>query len=529
MNSGNGQRPAFLTADECRAWLDQTPLTNPVQAQAQLLRQLNLLNREPLDAAERLAILERLRKPLLLVQEEGARRFVGKPLPLVPPEQAAFDAAQAVWLALLAGYRHCLQAVGAAAASRTGLIAERALATLVATQFDIYRAGFQPTPEHWRALHQLYAAAEQVGAADAPVDDTPRQGRTPASALALYAEALLLHAVSPHELPARHLVWVARWARRWSAKVTVSAAPTLFDKAIALCVDLASGEPAGHRPASGPAARWIDTNGVRQSLKKRLALLDQGRSPTELQLGDDCVQPACGRVLKQVYRRWCKGGVERGDERRTANGCCELIAGVEAIHYFLSGRKPFRQPSHADDEALRREREELATFGRVPHAPQEGFSEQHGYRVEAWQIVDESTAGIHAVRTPAQNGSRVARSQLVAIRLGEAQSFLLGSLRWAMITADACLHAGILLMPGRAEPVAARPLDGTAGREPFHPAFLLPAIETLGTAASIVIAPGQFKTGRVLEVAGSRLLHVRLLQLVDRGADFDCVNYEPVT
>jgi hypothetical protein len=64
---GSDQHPAFVTAEACREWLAQTPLTHPVQALAHLLRQLHLLNRQRVDAGERLAILEVLRKPLFLV------------------------------------------------------------------------------------------------------------------------------------------------------------------------------------------------------------------------------------------------------------------------------------------------------------------------------------------------------------------------------------------------------------------------------------------------------------------------------
>ena len=103
------QPPAFASAGECGAWLEDMPLSNPAQVQAQLLRQLNLLNRFSLPAAERFDILELLREPVVSVQEESVRRFAGRPLPLAPQEQSAFDACQALWRALIDGYLHCLE------------------------------------------------------------------------------------------------------------------------------------------------------------------------------------------------------------------------------------------------------------------------------------------------------------------------------------------------------------------------------------------------------------------------------------
>ncbi len=531
-SAANGeQRPAFLDAESCRAWLAGTPLTQPVQALAQLLRQLNLLNRAEIEPGERLAILELLRKPLMQVQEEGARRFTGKPLPLVPPERAAFDAAQAVWHALLGGYVRCIESALAgneALRDRLALLVQRGLATLAAAQFDIYRACFQPTPDHWRTLHQLFASAERAGHATTEVADAARQGKTPSSPLAVYTEVLLLHAASPHELPARHLVWVARWARRWSAKAGIAAAPPEPGKAMPLCVDLNAKEPAGYAPATGDGARWLDTSSIRQSLKKRLGQLDGGAKPAELQLGEDCTQPACGQLLAQVYQRWCRGGTARRHERQAADGRCNLICGSDAIHYYLSGRKPFRQPGHADDEALRRERDELATFGRIAEARQASdFSEQHGFQIEEWRLLDQSPAGFQAGREAGQSGGRIGQGQLVAIRPDTSQHFLLGCVRWAMVTSEGRLLAGIRMMPGRPEPVAARVTDATMNKEPYRPAFLLPAVPALNSPASVVIPTAHFRAGRTLDLSGGPHRQVVLLQLVDHGLDFDRATYQP--
>ena len=534
MNSSanNGeQQPAFRDAEGCRAWLAGTPLTNPVQALAQLLRQLNLLNRANVDAGERLAILELLRKPLVQVQEEGARRFIGKPLPLVPPEQAAFDATQAVWRALLGGYVRCIESALAGNDQLRGhlaLLVQRGLATLAAAQFDIYRACFQPTPDHWRTLHQLFATAERAGLATTEVVDQVRQGRAPSSPLAVYAEVLLLHAASPHELPARHLAWVARWAHRWSAKVGLATTSPEPGRTKPLCVDLASKEPAGYAPATGDGARWLDASSVSKSLKKRLTKLENAAKRAELQLGEDCTQPACGLLLAQVYQRWCKGGSARRHERLAADGRCDLVCGTDAIHYYLSGRKPFRQPGHANDDALRREREELATFGHIADTRLEAcFSQQRGYQVEEWRILDESPAGLQASREASQSGARIGQGQLVASRPHVGQYFLLGGVRWAMVTGDGRLLAGIRVMPGRPDPVAVRGADAASTRESYRPAFLIPAVEALNSPATIVIPPGHFRAGRMMELSGGPHRQVVLVQLVDRGLDFDRATYQP--
>src|SRR5690606_2390672 len=134
------------------------------------------------------------------------------------------------------------------------------------------------------------------------------------------------------------------------------------------CVDLESRLPASFKPGSGAAARWLDTAELRKSLKKRLRLLaeeGEDNTPEKLGLGNDCQQPACGEALRRIYPRWVKGGVLRRHDRHPMNGPCRFVIGVDAIHYYLSGSQPFKPPGSASSEELRRQREELATFGRI--------------------------------------------------------------------------------------------------------------------------------------------------------------------
>jgi len=531
--AGAEQAPAFADAAQCRAWLDTIPLSDAAQAQAALLKQVGLLNRAGIGSSDRLDILELLRHPIHGAQEECGLKFTGKPLPLTEPQRAAFEASRALWHGLATGYMRCAEACfagDAAMTAKAALLFQRALAALVCEQFETHRAGQNPPSEHWRVLHQLYAAAEQLQVAEQQVDDATRLGTTPGSPAAAYVEALLLAAANLHEYGQRQISWIARWARRWATKVRIlAAAPTLTSHAIPLCVDLAADRPAGYMPLATPGARWLETTELRRSLKKRLVLLERGEPPAKLNLGADCTQPACEHLLKLVYQRWCRGAAVRGCERRPASGSCRLIVGAEAIHYYLSGSKPFRPAAATDAALLRRQQEELATFGHISTRRDEDFSEQHGFAVEQWQLeenwhmVDASAAGLRIARRLEQDGCRVGHGQLIAASPADAQSFLLGSVRWALV-GDA-LQLGLNLFPGCPEPVAVRG-TGIAG-EKFRQAFLLPAVAALHHERSIVVAVGSFKLGRVVEVLAGSLRLLRLTRLIERGADFERAAYEP--
>ncbi len=530
--------PIFTSREACRTWQQALPLSNPIQVQAQLLRQLHLLNRYSLPVETRLAMLETLREAVHFVQEEGEKKFTGKPLPLAPPDQAAFDAVQGLWQAFITGYLRCIESCQADQASpkaETPMICQRALAALAESQLDIVRAGHQPGEAHWRMVFELYACAEAQGVASMPVEDRLHAGQ-PMTPAATFAEMMLLAAAGLHELLPRQQLWVMRWARRWSGKVKILAAPPeLKTPALPLCVDLEGSAPAGFKPLAGPGARWLETTELRKSLKKRLTLLaknDPADTPARIGLGEDCQQPMCGEVLRRIYPRWVKGGVLRRYERHPMRGICRFVAGIDVIHYYLSGHRPFKPPGSISADDLRRQRDELATFGRIAARFEEEYSRNHGYQLESWEVVedwgllDQSSGGLLLVRPLAQSGGRLGIGQMVAVQPAGTSGLMLGMVRWVQV-AGSNLVAGIQLIPGEPVPAAVRATGVMATKETHKPAFVLPPLEALKLPASLILLSGSFKPDRIVEVwteQGSG--EVKLKSIIDRGAGFERVTYE---
>ncbi|HEY1091702.1 MAG TPA: hypothetical protein VGE47_11460, partial [Burkholderiaceae bacterium] len=472
--------PAFMTAEECRTWLASQPLASTVQMQSQLQRQLGLLNRMPIPAGERLAILETLREQLYRTQEECQARFARRPIPLALPEQAAFDSSQATWRAFVDGYIRCLESLLAgdhAVQNKAAHIIERILSTLVDMQTDIYRSSSVPPAEHWHQLHQCISVAEELGVTSEQVKDRLRNPDLPVSIESTYAEAFLLHSASPYELSQRQMAWVVRWARRWSSKVTLHEAVTdPKSPAAPYFVALDGSTPATHKPISEGKVRVLDTAGLRRSLKKRMLGLSKGESPASLQLGDDCTQPATEQLLTRVYGRWCKDITPRKHERRPGIGNCMIHCGPENAHrVFLSG-KSFQLPGVADMDKLRREREQMATLGHPVEASKLQAADMPT-EAEEWKIVDESASGMRLTRS---NGkARIAVGMLLTLQAAGVAKPMLASVRWAVVNNEGATEIGVQMIPGQAEPLA------IGGRQPgaktlsYERALLLPAVAAL--------------------------------------------------
>lgn len=517
-------RPEFVDGPACKAWLEDVPLANVAAAQHQMLIQVEEFNRYAAPPEARFAALEAVREAVNFVQIEQAKRFTNRALPMLEPEAAVFEDTIELWEQMRLGYLRCLEADAAALRAQRALLAQRALAYSGLRMFHHNRAYRQVPGRDWRNLHQVYAHAEQLGVAEQPVKDYLNRDVHDSSPRIAYLRAILLGMCSPNELTPRQMTFVAFLLERWADKVDVGRAPVDEGEAPPLLVDLAGSSCAERGPAQGADLRYLDARRLAKSIRNRVALLRKGESPARLALGEDCVQPSCEQLLVFLYRQWCQAKSPRGAERRPVSDVVQACGGLAAIHYYISGRV-FRGAA-SFKELSARQRDEIATFGRVSTRDEDGYSVAQGFLLEHWQLEDESAQGLRMLRRAGAPGRRMAHGQLVGVRPADGKSFQLGQVRWLMAGEAGDLHCGVRLLPGLPLAAAARALGVHAAEERFVQAFALAAVPALRAPATLVLPPGWFKPKRVIEIAIDKPARARLLEAVERGTDFERVAYE---
>jgi hypothetical protein len=523
--------PEFADAAGCKAWLEHVPLANVGTAQHQMLSQVEEFNRFPASAAARLGVMEALREAVHFVQIEQAKRFTNRALPMAQAEATVFEDTTELWNEMRLGYLRCLEAAingESGMRSQAALVSQRALAYSGLRMFHHYRAYREVTAQDWRGLHETYAAAERLGIVDEPVKDFMNRDVHDTSPRVAYARAVLMAMSNPNELTQRQLTFVAFLLERWAVKLDVHKAPVVEGEGLLpLIADLA-GERCPERAepaASGAAdARYLDTRKLAKSLRNRVGLLRKGEPPSKLALGEDCVQPSCEQLLVFLYRQWCQPKPGRSLDRKGAGVTAEACSELPAIHYYITGRS-FHQPGD-QKELTQKQRDEIATFGRVSTRDEDDYSQAHGFALERWQIADESAQGLHIVRLAADPGRRYTHGQLILVRPAGAKNFMLGQLRWLMAAENGDLHAGMRLLPGLPSGTAVRPTGLNVQAEKFVEALTLSAVQALGAPPTLVLPVGWYKPGRVIEMYGDSPQRVRLTELVERGGDFERVAYE---
>lgn len=534
MTSPPGATPRFSDANACKQWLKDLPLTNVPLVHATLTAQLELLNRSTSIAPlERLKISELLRSPVAFVQTEMARKYLGKPVPLETAERGAWSSVDSLWVAMDAAYYLSLQNCredGSEVARHAALITHRCLRYTGLRMMEHCRIYREPGKALWRQAHELFALAEQRGyALDAVKDSLNEQGDS-THCTAAYTHILLTHLADPYRLTPEQFNLLDRWLDKWAVRVTVAIQPPEHAALPLVAVDLAGAAAPGMvHEGQAPASvntRYLDMERIAASFQKRIKRLKKGADPVELGLGKDCTPRDCESLLVTLYQHWCQAAPAKRDfARRAGADKAQTALGMAAIHFFLGGEQPFKQPDEKE-KLSQREIHDLQFFGRISEKTEKLHVSQLGFGLETWQIQDESALGFRLIR-PDQDGMRIRLNQLIAVRPADSSSYALGAIKWLISPLDGGLHIGVRILPGLSLAVAARPLPLIAdAANKYTQAFALSDMPVLREAASLVLPPGWFSPGRLVEIRSAESQTVKLLTLIEKGSDFERVGFE---
>ena len=519
-----GAATELSNAASCKRWVEQLPLTNPVQAQQTLTAELKRFLHFKTGPLERLKTLEQLRETVELVQTECAKKYAIKPLPLAAMESALWKQVVELWQNMQAAYQRCLQDSvegGEEARKNAALMCQRCVRYTRLSIFEHYLTHQEVASDLWQHLHALYALADKRGFADSAVEDNLVREANATSCAAAYAQTLLLGLGNPYSLTPKQLELAIRWLEKWGDKISITT--TSPDSAFVLAVDLEGnqGLKFGLQENAPASARYLSVEDLAKNLLKRIVLLEQGKSPAELGLGTDCMQPGCETLLKLLYQQWCKPGSGAVNPRRPFEKTLQVCVGIPAIHYYISG-KPFKQPGAP--QLSPQEEEELATFGHLSKQREEMRASQMGYALESWKTLNVGPEGYGLLRMPDSGGSRLHLHQLIGTCPAGEKTFLLCVVQWLTLKQNGELHLGVRRLPGFPEPVAVRPFGGVTGPV-YVQAFLLPDVADRKIEPSLILPAGWFHAGRIIEVFTSEPQRVKLTKLMEKGSDYEQVDF----
>ncbi len=514
--------PPFDVRDPagCQAFLANLPITNVPLAHDLVGKLLKALHDTPPPAAEYLAVLEAAREPLAFLQEEVAARYSARPLPANDVESAIFTKVASLWRLMAGAYARVADLGGGDAGiqAQLALICQRCLHYAGQTIVEHYRAHRQLDAGLWLELHGYYDTAEEWGLVDAEVGESPGQAGT--TCAITYAAVLLIDLANPYGRAPKDLAWIIRWARLMAPGGAVRKPDDAGGRGYGLDLMQDRGLLPVDHLSDTPSARLFDTSKLNEPMQRLLGRLKAGEDPKALELGDDCPALPAARLLLQLYRPWCLAAMPRRFQRASASGTLSIALQAESIYFHITGGE-FVQPQHARVFS-RAEMEQYWTFRNQldPKLPLNMRTAALAFALDLWDIADQSLNGYRVGRNTA--GPRIEHNQLIALRPPGKDAFMLGRITWLSQQRDGGLRAGIHVLPGPVTGVAVRPTGAGVGpADKYMPGFFVPGITAFKEPLSIVLPPGWYSPGRVVEVFTDRPIVVRLEELMAKGPNFE--------
>ena len=495
--------PIFKDAESCAQWLKQLQLTNLQLAHSLLLTQLTQFTRFAMRGQERLNTLELLRDTVHYVQNDYAKKLIAKSLPLNENEMIIFFAIVHLWQAMAIGYQRCLQAYMAGDKqldNRAALLCQRCLLYSGLAIAEHLRTGHEFDAKLWHQLHALYGFAEEQALLQKEVPEPLNASRPSSSCHHIYVKTLLTCYARTAELSRSQLLMVDFWLSAWSNAVPIELSYAISKgDAPPLALDIAGTQ--GLQPVKlvthSRSMRYVAMVPLSKLIRVKTIMLQQGKTPAEVELGDHGNTQECIELLIFLHQCWCEDYSTRFTVRAPSSQHAELCYKPENIYAHLSGRA-FKQIAQSVVTSSIAQKQ-IETYGRVlQDSPPSRVGT--GFPLETWQFENESILGAKLIRVDTQ-GERLTHKQLLAMRVGDAEIFMLGVTTWVTMTRTGQLRIGVRYLPGVVQAVGLRMTHASrAAGDNAAPGFLLQAVPALQSPPSLIIPRNWFQPGRVVEI-----------------------------
>ena len=517
---------AFTDADSAKRWANGLPLTNVAQLFESVHGQLKALSAASFAPRERATIAEVLRDLVAHLHTELARRYAGKPQPLVDRELEAADQALALWQILWEQYSACLKPLLEGDPELSGVkpkLLQRGL--YVGKQLVLVHglARRVAPPALWQELHAYYRLAEMLECAVTSVSDDLMPSAIGISCYSTYSHALLLALADPCAMTVRQIELTDRWLAMWARKIFPYERQRETEGPV-IVVDLDS--PAGAAllavaPRNPPASmRFAYPGKLATSVRGRLKRLQTGANPAELQLGHDCSVEQCQTLLGHLDARWYQIPRRASDNPRTT---IELCGGGLGAAYFRVGGRTFDRKDPLGRLSFQGA-QHLQTLGALTDYDRGREDAERTWVWERWVGAYEWREA--SISRTSGSEHRWALDQLVAVR--DEERVRLGYVTRIAQDIHGELALSLRLYSSAPKAIPVRPLSTAVSEDPPVPALLL--CESPDDKESLILPPRTFNPSRVLrslDTGAER--RFRLTRLLQRGADFERVAFEETT
>lgn len=512
-----GTQPAIGTRPrEAAAWLERLPFASPPDAAQQLTAALHALNRHPLDAEARLALLTLCQPVVTRVAASIETQLAEAGVPPHAQLRQTGLLLRELLLEFSLGYKQALVAGDSLKPARHAALLAGALAALGAVQFACHLSYSALPVSLWREIQLLTRHARETGVADVQAAD----GLTPSLA---YRQALLIALADPPQMSRAELLHTRAYLGSFATLATLTTGPVRGHRGFPLYAD-ADTPPTPLVERRTETGLWLDTHELCRHLHTTAIRLRTGDTPRRIGLPPQMEAGLSQTLCKRLLKLW-SGGLKRGFRRHAAPGSTvQVVAGVSAIHRLLEVT-PQVAETELDDEPLPiRDADALAAAPASVSA-------------SCWTVSNDSATGLALLGQPdaplnlkvgdplalhACDGE--AGEPAAAALDGQSEGWSLAVIRWIRMRDTQQVELGLERLSPRVRPVWVRTLRGHRKAVP-QPALLIPRVPALEQADRLLLPRHLYEAGMDAELwhspyqytltFGRRLEHTSSFDLID--------------
>lgn len=527
-------------------------MADSVAAAREVYQALYTLNRLELPVQTRLKLMQLYRDSVGVISNALQPPTQNNVLPVTPQKRQVVEFVRQLQMEMAHGYKLVLRDI-----ERVRFMWGKRQTNARALEWAIHYLGevlcrsyqaYMACPRGvWRELHALYTYGEtNKWFGEAESDTHPR-------ALSRYLRVLFLGLANPYQLPETECRRVDRFLQRWVDESHLHNELAVSNPAGHFLLDLSVDAPPSPFPKdvslkSSSHLRTLDALGLARRAQSFINKLKKGEPAQSLDMGMECLDNACLDILRRMVRFWGLG-VRRQGSRKKRKGHCFVALGINALHFFVSGQESFSPPDQTDspanlepgldlDEFVSTQREksmdetyiDLAA-GHDDAEAEEGASLADSllaagevYRVDRWQIRDESMSGLLLASRTAR-GTRLRVGELLGIQdVSESDSWRVGVIRWLKTPSRNDIEMGVEMLSPSVAPVAVRRMEGGSGSA-YMQALLLAPQHAIKRPASLIIprGAGQDDAPLLLAEVDGQPRQIKPIEVLEHTGSFEYI------
>lgn len=519
-----------------RDWLVSLPMADSSEASREIYQALYTLNRLEIGPVERFNLVELYREPVIKLTKALQSHFQSSIFPLTQKKRKLAEFIREIHAEMATGYKCVVQDLHDSR-SKWGkkkidaLATDHAMFYLGKVLTDSYQIYMPCPPGAWQDIHALYRHAEgKPWFGDS--NDQENKSRSQVSEVnRVYLRIILLGLSNPYQLPEHEWQHIKEFLERWADKANIHMDPAVTNPAGQFLIDLAADTPPSLFPQDISVRvegnyRILNVLGLLRIVQDFIVRLNKGKSAQRLDLGMECLESTCVDVLKRMNRFWGLGA-RRRRPRKKKTGVCLVAYGINAVHFFSSNRKSFVAPV---DPSAKTDTPFDSMLGRIdeednPPDVDSTFIDldksEHGdtqkksvmtenklspapevYRVERWQIEDESIGGM-LLTSRSTDSQRLRVGDILGLQdVNRDDTWRIGVVRWIKTPSSKRIQVGIeMLAPGITP--AAVCFDGVpvSVNNPYVQALLLSPVGALHLPSTLILPAGMYKSKKAFMLA----------------------------